>query len=110
MTRQEFVIFLGTKIIYAIYMFALRGLFSHYDALNIIRLYVIIQLVFRWVLPFLFQVAHVVEEASFPMVDSSSGRPMLARGWAPSQVMSTMNFNPKSNFLDAYYWRSQPSD
>ncbi|KAH7314745.1 hypothetical protein KP509_21G018700 [Ceratopteris richardii] len=98
MTRQEFLIFWGTKITYAIYMFALPGLFSHYDALDIIRLYVIIQLVFGWVLAFLFQVAHVVEEAAFPMVDSSSGRPMLARGWAASQVMSTANFNPKSIF------------
>lgn len=48
------------------------------------------QLVFGWVLAFLFQVAHVVEEAAFPVVDSSNGYPKLAKGWAASQVVYSL--------------------
>ncbi|MCO5586961.1 hypothetical protein L7F22_040906 [Adiantum nelumboides] len=98
MTTLELSIFWGTKVAYAVYMFLLPGLFSHYSTRDIICLYVVMQLVFGWVLAFLFQVAHVVEEAAFPVVDSSNGHPMLPRGWAASQVSSTANFSPASTF------------
>lgn len=98
MTSLEFSVFWGTKLAYAIYMFVLPGLFSHHSAWAIVCLYVIIQLVFGWVLAFLFQVAHVVEEAAFPVVNSSNGFPTLPQGWAASQVSSTANFSPNSVF------------
>eukprot|EP00250_Pteridium_aquilinum_P005328 c15439_g1_i1 orf=576-2006(-) len=98
MTSLELSVFWGFKLTYAIYMFVLPGLYSHYSAWSIICLYVVMQLVFGWVLAFLFQVAHVVEEAAFPVVDKSRGYPTLARGWAASQVSSTANFCPNSSF------------
>lgn len=98
MTPLESFIFWGAKLVYAIYMFILPGFFSHYNTWNIVCLYVVIQLVFGWVLAFLFQVAHVVEDASFPVVDSTSGAPKLPLGWAASQVSSTTNFSTDSLF------------
>jgi hypothetical protein len=46
-----------------------------------------VQIVFGWFLAFLFQVAHVVEDANFPVVDSTKGFPTLPLGWAASQVI-----------------------
>lgn len=46
-----------------------------------------VQLIAGWVLAFLFQVGHVVEEAAFPVVEKSNGISTVSEGWAALQVI-----------------------
>lgn len=96
MTNLETGVFFGGKILYTIYMFVLPSLFSHHSIFQRAVLYVTSQLVCGWTLAFLFQVAHVVPKADFPVVDSSHGRPKVHQGWAAMQVRTTTNFSTNS--------------
>lgn len=92
MTTLEFGVFIGGKILYTLYMFVLPSFFSHHNVSIRAILYIVSQLVCGWTLAFLFQLAHVVPEAAFPVVDLSDGQPKLHQGWAAMQVRTTTNF------------------
>jgi len=96
MTTLEFGVFIGGKILYTLYMFVLPSFFSHQNVSLRAILYIVSQIICGWTLAFLFQVAHVVPEAAFPVVDSSNGRPKLHQGWAAMQVRTTTNFSTNS--------------
>lgn len=96
MTSLEIGVFIGGKILYTVYMFVLPSFFSHHNLYLCAVLYMVSQLILGWTLALLFQVAHVVPEAAFPVVDSSGGRPKLHQGWAALQVRTTTNFSTNS--------------
>eukprot|EP00249_Psilotum_nudum_P001063 c13352_g1_i2 orf=239-1666(+) len=96
MTSLESYIFWGGKLLYALYMFVLPAVFSNYNTLAIVCLYIVMELVAGWVLAFLFQVAHVVEAASFPTVVPVNGSLRVPNGWAALQVSTTVNFSTDS--------------
>lgn len=99
MTSVESYIFWGGKLLYTLYMLVFPAIFSHHHIFGVACLYLVSQLVAGWILALMFQVAHVVEEATFPVVDLSSGVPKLSEGWAALQVRTSTNF-----CTDSFLW------
>lgn len=98
MTSLESYIFWGGKLLYAFYMLVLPAIFSCHSIAGVASLYIMSQLVAGWVLALLFQVAHVVEEAAFPVVEKNNGVSEVSQGWAAVQVSTTTNFCTDSLF------------
>ncbi|KAG0568065.1 hypothetical protein KC19_7G183900 [Ceratodon purpureus] len=98
MTPLEFNIFFGAKLFYAFYMFVLPSIYGVHSAGSFFLLYVAAMLVTGWVLAFLFQVAHVVDDVEFPTPEECGGVLKVKGGWAATQVATSTNFSPQSLF------------
>ncbi|KAH7301141.1 hypothetical protein KP509_23G014300 [Ceratopteris richardii] len=98
MTSLESWIFWGGKLFYALYMLVLPHCFGCYSGIQVAILYLISQLVAGWTLAFMFQVAHVVEKADFPVHEKKDGISKVSKGWAELQVRTTNNFSTDSLF------------
>ncbi|KAL2635526.1 hypothetical protein R1flu_007005 [Riccia fluitans] len=98
MTPLEMGIFWGGKVMYVLYMFVLPLMYGQYNILTFIGLYILSQLVAGWTLALFFQVAHVVDDAVFPTVETDGVKAKIPSGWAEMQVRTTTNFSPRSTF------------
>ncbi|CAM6127400.1 unnamed protein product [Calypogeia fissa] len=98
MTPLEFKVFWGSKAFYAFYMLLLPLTYGHYNAFAFIGLYILSQLVTGWTLALMFQVAHVVGDAAFLIVETDESKAKVPSGWAEMQVRTTTNFSVKSSF------------
>ncbi|KAL3683664.1 hypothetical protein R1sor_001686 [Riccia sorocarpa] len=98
MTPLELAIFWGGKVVYALYMFVLPLMYGQYNTLTFIGLYILSQLVAGWTLALFFQVAHVVDDAVFPTVQTDGVKSKIPSGWAEMQVRTTTNFSSGSLF------------
>lgn len=98
LTPVEFSILFGGKALYAFYMFVLPSLYCVHSAGTFLSLYVASQLITGWMLAFLFQVAHVVDDVEFPTPEESDGKLKVKGGWAAMQVATTTDFSAQSLF------------
>lgn len=89
-TRAEAAVFWGGKAVYAVYMLAAPLTWSHHSLARLLALWATADAVTGWMLAFMFQVAHVVDDVSYPARDPATGRVPL--GWAAGQVATTADF------------------
>ena len=89
-TRSEAAVFWGGKAAYAAYMLAAPLAWSHHSLPRLLALWATADAVTGWMLAFMFQVAHVVDDVSYPARDPATGRVPL--GWAAGQVATTADF------------------
>jgi fatty acid desaturase len=95
-TRTEAAVFWGGKATYAAYMLAVPMLWSHHSMGQLLALWALADAVTGWMLAFMFQVAHVVDDVAYPARDVATGRVPL--GWAAGQVATTADFCHGSAF------------
>ena len=96
LTRTEAAVFWGGKAAYACYMLVAPALWSHHSALRLLALWALTDAVTGWMLAFMFQVAHVVDDVAYPVRDPATGRVPL--GWAAAQMATTADFCHGSAF------------
>ena len=99
MNGVEKAVFWGGKLSYAAYMLALPLLFGAHSGGTTASLYLVSQLVAGWTLSIMFQVAHVVEKADFPVAHGVGGTAHVDKGWAAAQVATTADFSH-----DSWFW------
>jgi linoleoyl-CoA desaturase len=91
----ELVFFLGGKLLYLGLAFGIPLLL--HPVWGVVACYLAVSFVEGVVLAVVFQLAHVVEEAAFPMPDPESGR--MAGRWAAHQVETTVDYARASRFV-----------
>lgn len=84
----DLVIFIGGKLAFLSWAFIIPMLLHPVWA--VLAVYVLAAFVSGVVLSAVFQLAHCVEEANFPMPDPETGR--METDWAVHQVQTTVNF------------------
>ena len=95
-TRAEAAVFWGGKAVYGAYMLAAPLAWSHHSGVRLLALWALADAVTGWMLACMFQVAHVVDEVTYPARDPATGRVPL--GWAAGQVATTADFCHGSAF------------
>ena len=89
MTGREAAVFWGGKLLYACYMLAAPVMWSQHSLGTLCLLWAAADATTGWMLAFLFQVAHVVDEVAY-LERSPTGA--VASGWAAAQVATTADF------------------
>ena len=89
-TPQERWVFWGGKALYAAYMLLLPALLSPHPWARLLCVWALTDAVTGWVLAFMFQVAHVVDDVKFPRREPGSGQ--VAMGWAAAQMAGSADF------------------
>jgi linoleoyl-CoA desaturase len=84
------------KILYYAYILVLPIWLMPFSALEVISAFVVMHLVMGMVLSLIFQTAHVIPAASFPLPDSNG---KMDNNWAVHQMITTSNYSPKSRFF-----------
>jgi linoleoyl-CoA desaturase len=92
---QELITFIAGKVAFFSLAF-LIPLFLH-SAVAVILCYAIASFVQGVTLSVVFQLAHCVEEAAFPLPETHTGR--MAASWAEHQVETTVDFARSSRLL-----------
>jgi linoleoyl-CoA desaturase len=85
---RNLAIFLGGKAVFFTIAFVIPCLF--HSIINVLAVYAIASVTLGMTLSIVFQLAHVVSEADFPMPGAESGR--IDNEWAVHQVETTVNF------------------
>ena len=91
----DLAVFIGGKALFLSWAMVLPMLF--HPVLSVIGLYVVGAFTSGIVLSVVFQLAHCVEEASFPMPDPATGR--METDWAVHQVQTTVDFSRGNRLL-----------
>jgi linoleoyl-CoA desaturase len=92
---RELAVFLGGKAVFFSLAFALPLLL--HPLWLVLAFYAGVSFVEGVVLSVVFQMAHCVEEAEFPLPRRDTGR--MATSWAAHQVESTVDFAPRNRLL-----------
>ena len=95
-TTHELLVFLSGKVAFATWFLALPSLYSRWSAYELLGLWTLGLSVTGWTLAFMFQVAHVVSDVAFPVMDAATGR--IPGGWAEQQVSTSADFSHGSWF------------
>ncbi|HSE22682.1 MAG TPA: acyl-CoA desaturase [Pyrinomonadaceae bacterium] len=90
--RWDLVGFMGGKLIFFTFALALPLLF--HPVFTVLLFYVLIVSLAGVVISVVFQLAHCVEEAEFPLPHAQSNS--MENGWAVHQVATTVNFARRS--------------
>ena len=99
---QKFVTLMGIifwKAVYFTYMFALPMIFLHFSFMKLFVGFILMHAVAGLILSVVFQLAHVVEDAQFPVPDEKGN---IQNEWAIHQMETTADFSRKS-WLITYY-------
>lgn len=95
---KDLAIFIGGKIVFFSMAFGIPMLFHPVWA--VLAVYAIAAFVSGVVLSVVFQLAHCVVEAEFPMpVTNENGQEKIETEWAVHQVQTTVDFSRKSRFF-----------
>ncbi|KAA3659580.1 MAG: acyl-CoA desaturase [Calditrichaeota bacterium] len=94
---EAFLFFL-TKIFYFGYMLVIPMFF--HPILHVVVLFLIVHVVLGFTMATVFQLAHVMEDNSFPRPDPATGA--INNEWAIHQVETTANFAPENKFTTWY--------
>lgn len=94
--RNQFLLLINSKILYYIYILLLPILFSGLPWWNIVVAFLIMHFVAGLALALIFQPAHVIEDTSFPLPDTTGN---MENDWAVHQMYTTANFAPKSRIF-----------
>jgi len=95
---RDVLFFFSSKVIYFGFMI-LIPLFFH-PVLHVLFFFIFIHLILGFTLSIVFQLAHTVEQNSFPLPETNSGK--VENEWAIHQVETTANFAPQ-NRIAAWY-------
>ena len=95
---RDLATFIGGKVVFFTLAFGLPLLLHPWWC--VLAFYALASLVEGVVLSVVFQLAHCVEEADFPMPQPDTGR--MATAWAEHQVQTTVDFAPH-NWLLSWY-------
>ena len=87
------------KIVYFTYMFVIPMVFFNFTFLQLFVGFLIMHTIAGLILSIVFQLAHVVEEAKFPVPDEKGN---IENEWAIHQMETTADFSRKS-WLITYY-------
>ena len=96
LTAAERAVFWGGKALYGAYMLAAPLAFSAHGLRALLGLWLACDLVTGWMLAYMFQVAHVVDDVAYPERDAATGK--VPMGWAELQVATTADFCHGSPF------------
>lgn len=94
-TTWESIKFFGTKVIYLFFFIVLPGLVVGWK--ETIVGYLIVSAVCGFVIAIVFQLAHVVEDANFPVPNADNRK--IEEEWAIHQVRTTANFATRSKLV-----------
>ena len=97
-TVAETVLFFSARMFYFGYMLVLPMFF--YPGLHVLGFFLLVHAVVGLTLATVFQLAHVVEDSTFPRPNLDTGE--IDNEWAIHQVETTSNFAPNSR-LAAWY-------
>jgi len=87
------------KILYLAAIFLLPTLVAGIPFYQVLIGWIVMHLVAGTILSVIFQLAHVVEETTFPVPDNSGS---IENSWAVHQLETTMNFSRKNKVLSWY--------
>ena len=87
------------KIVYFTYMFVIPMVFFNFTFLQLFVGFLIMHTIAGLILSIVFQLAHVVEEAKFPVPDEKGN---IENEWAIHQMETTADFSRKSWFITYY--------
>jgi linoleoyl-CoA desaturase len=95
MSFGEHVIFWLTKLVYVILFMAIPII--KIGALKAMSIYVITAFSCGWTISVIFQLAHIVEDASFPKPCEKANK--IEENWVVHQLTTTANFSTKSKII-----------
>jgi linoleoyl-CoA desaturase len=96
---REWLILIGTKLVYAAYIFVIPFLVTDLAWWQILLGFVIMHYIAGFILAIIFQPAHVIDGAEFPLPDEHH---TLENNWAIHQLLTTTNFGNKSRWFSWY--------
>lgn len=96
---NEWIILIATKIFYVGYIFVIPVMFTSVAWWQILLGIFIMHYITGFILAIIFQPAHVIEGAEFPLPDSDHS---LENNWAIHQLKTTTNFGNKSQWFSWY--------
>lgn len=96
---KYFVSMVFLKLLFFTYMIVLPIVVQGYSVSLIIWAFVLMQAIGGLVLGIVFQLAHSVEEAEFPLPNDQN---IIENEWAIHQMITTVNFARKNKFISWY--------
>jgi linoleoyl-CoA desaturase len=96
---REWVILIGSKLLYIGYIFVIPVVFTSLVWWQIVLGIVIMHYIAGFILAIIFQPAHVIEGTEFPLPDETH---TLENNWAVHQLLTTTNFGNKSRWFSWY--------
>ena len=93
---KEWLVLFGSKLFFFAYMFVIPLLVTDLTWWQVLLGLVVMHFITGFLLAIIFQPAHVVPDADFPVSDSSGN---MQNDWAIHQLLTTMNFAPKSRIF-----------
>lgn len=96
---RNIFILIFSKLFYAFYMLVVPCVFFGYGFLPILTGFLIMHMICGLILSITFQLAHSVEDASFPLPNDKSE---VENDWAIHQVNTTVDFARDNRFLNWY--------
>ena len=96
---KEWIILIASKIVYIGYIFVIPLLFTSLVWWQIIAGILVTHYIAGFILAIIFQPAHVIEGADFPLPDANNS---LETNWAVHQLRTTTNFGNNSRWFSWY--------
>jgi linoleoyl-CoA desaturase len=96
---NEWIILIVTKVIYITYIFVIPVVFTTLLWWQVLLGVVIMHYIAGFLLAIIFQPAHVIEGAEFPLPDENN---TLQNNWAIHQLLTTTNFGNESRWFSWY--------
>jgi linoleoyl-CoA desaturase len=96
---KEWIILIGTKLVYIGYIIVVPIVFTALPWWQIICGVIIMHYIAGFILAIIFQPAHVIDGAEFPLPDSNNA---LENNWAVHQLLTTTNFGNNSRWFSWY--------
>jgi linoleoyl-CoA desaturase len=96
---QELFIALSVKFVYLFVMIGLPILFTNYAWWQVLVGFVIMHLVAGFIFSIVFQLAHIMEDATQPTINEKG---ITSNEWAIHQLLTTVNFAGNNRILNWY--------
>lgn len=96
---QEWLILVGTKLLYIGYIFVIPLVFTSLFWWQIVIGVITMHYIAGFMLAIIFQPAHVIEGTEFPLPDENK---TLENNWAVHQLLTTTNFGNNSRWFSWY--------
>lgn len=97
--KREWLILIGTKLLYVGYIFILPVIFTSLTWWAVLIGVFIMHYIAGFILAIIFQPAHVVEGTAYPLPDENRH---LENNWAVHQLLTTSNFGNNSRWFSWY--------
>jgi linoleoyl-CoA desaturase len=94
---KEYIIIIVSKIFYYFYMVYIPYMVLDIAWWQLLIGFLTVQFMAGWILAFIFQLAHVMEETEFPLPNENE---TIESAWAVHQIKTTSDFGQNSKFLN----------